>query len=93
MSFFMRPNDFGDVAAALWECSPTKQPITIMGTQTEGDTARRADATQLGIFEDPAKDCTSLGVTQGSDNEDREEATETGRGSTQEADARTNSGS
>lgn len=39
--FHLDPSEFGDVAAALWECSPTKQPIKITGTPEE-DTAKEA---------------------------------------------------
>lgn len=51
--FHLDPNDFGDMAAALWECSPTKQEVRI----------GESNGPQLGIFEDPAKDTGSTKST------------------------------
>lgn len=36
-AFHMNPLEFGSVAAALWECSPTKQPIKITGTPNDAE--------------------------------------------------------
>lgn len=43
INFYLDPKEFGSVAAALWECSPTKQPIKITGTPNE-DTGTGIDA-------------------------------------------------
>lgn len=75
--FYMNPNDFGEVAAALWECSPTKQPIKVTSTTDEEDATRRVDEAQMGLFEDSPKDSKSLGAAQGSEAKGQGGATET----------------
>lgn len=86
--FCLDPNDFGDVAAALWECSPTKQPITITGTQTEGDTARRAD--EAGH---KSQDSSSTREEAQAKDVDLAKASDAGTGSGQATNSRVESGS